>query len=169
MSHMQAAGGKPATSQDRKIEIFIGALVTVVATAAIIVSHNFPSTGLATDIGSARFPLVYSCALIVLSMILIARNWIKRGEHSAAADSSEAKPQHSKTILGVVSSVLCLILLPILGYLMINTVFMSFLMWLLGMRHKLWNPVLAILITGVLYLTFSMALHVPLPVGSLFE
>ena len=55
------------------------------------------------------------------------------------------------------------------GYAPVTAVYLSFLMWLVGMKHKVLNPLLAIAITGVLYFTFSNALHVPLPVGSLFE
>ena len=56
-----------------------------------------------------------------------------------------------------------------LGYAPVTAVYLSFLMWLLGMKHKLLNPTLAIAITALLYFTFSSGLNVPLPVGSLFE
>lgn len=173
MTPIQHTDSKPVSARHRQIEILIGVLVSFLAIAAIVVSRKFPSTGLATDIGSARFPLIYSCALIVLSGVLIARNLLKKtGETTVEPVSDEEDapaPQHKKTILGIVSTVASLILMPFLGYPLVTASFLAFLMWLLGMRSKVLNPLLAVVITGLLYFTFSTALNVPLPVGSLFE
>ena len=44
----------------------------------------------------------------------------------------------------------CLAALPTLGYATTTTLYLSFLMWLLGMRHRLWTPLLAALITAMM-------------------
>lgn len=171
MTQMQSAAGQQPSAKTRKMEILIGVLVSLVAIAAIVVSRKFPSTGLATDIGSARFPLIYSCALIVLCGILIVRNLKAKHQDTLAGEATDAAaaPRHVKTVLGVVASVASLVLMPILGYPLVTAIYLSFLMGLLGMRHKLLNPLLAVGITALLYFTFSMGLNVPLPIGSLFE
>ena len=164
-------------AQRRKMEIIIGLIIILLAIAAIIVSNRFPGTGLATDVGSARFPQIYASVLIALCALLIAGNLMTRNKDEAHPVAPEAalgappgdKPDYRKTALGIISSVACLAALPTLGYAMTTTLYLSFLMWLLGMRHRLWTPLLAALITAVLYFTFSAALNVPLPVGSLFE
>lgn len=171
MSHMQSSGDQQPSRQDHKIEILIGGLVCLVAIAAILVSRKFPSTGLATDIGSARFPLIYAGALIVLSGILIARNLrkLKQGIASPVPETTGAGPYHLRTVLGVAATIACLVLMPWLGYAPVTAVYLAGLMWLMGMRNKLLNPVLALVITALLYFVFSLGLNVPLPVGTLFE
>ena len=152
------------------MEIVIALLVSLVAIAAIIGSRGFPGTGLSTDIGSARFPLIYSLALLTLSVILIIQNIRKTGGTEAASGDNEAsRPNYLKTFSGIVASLLCLGAMPYFGYAPVTAIYLSFLMWLLGMKHKVLNPLLTIVITGALYFTFSSALNVPLPVGSLFE
>lgn len=152
------------------MEIVIALLVALVAIAAIVGSRGFPHTALSTDIGAARFPLIYSVALLFLSAILIIQNVLKKRHTTAAtADGESSRPNYLKTFSGIVASVLCLASMSYVGYAPVTAIYLSFLMWLLGMKHKVLNPLLAIVITSVLYFTFSNALNVPLPVGSLFE
>ena len=152
------------------MEIVIALIVSLIAVAAIIGSRGFPGTGLSTDIGSARFPLIYSIALLILSAILIVQNLFKAKEKPAVSTNSDVTPpNYLKAASGIAASFLTLGAMPYVGYPLTSVIYLSFLMWLLGMKHKLWNPLLAIVITGVLYFTFSNALNVPLPVGSLFE
>lgn len=173
MNQVQSSSHKQSSRLDCKAEILIGSLVSLVAIAAILVSRKFPSTGLVTDIGSARFPLIYASVLIVLSVILIVRNWRKLRQDGATAEpgcaGEEAKPRHLRTALGIAATIASLILMPWLGYALVTVVYLSCLMWLMGMRSKWLNPTVALCVTALLYFVFSMGLHVPLPVGSLFE
>ncbi len=173
MKQAQQLAGAALKPARCTMEIVISVVVSLVAVAAIIFSRKFPTTGLATDIGSARFPLIYSCALIVLCAILIGQNLLKG--RAAAIDvarspaADDERPNYRKTFAGIVSSVLGLVAMPYLGYALVTVGYLSFLMWLLGMKHKAWNPLLALTTSALLYFTFSTGLNVPLPVGSLFE
>lgn len=163
-----SAPGKVAARVN--MEIVIALLVSLVAIAAIVGSRHFPGTGLSTDIGSARFPLIHSIALLVLALILVIQNLRKGKPPAVSLDAAPAPaPNYLKSFSGIAASALCLTAMPYVGYAPVTAVYLSFLMWLLGMKHKLLNPTLAIVITGVLYFTFSSGLNVPLPVGSLFE
>ena len=82
---------------------------------------------------------------------------------------AKEKPMYWRTAVGIIASFVCLAMINWFGYLLSVTPFMAFLMALLGMRHKILNPLIAIGITGILYFTFSVGLNVPLPVGSFFE
>ena len=172
------------------MEVVIGIVLILVAIMAIVASNNFPSTGLATDIGSARFPQIFSGFIIVLSLILIwqalhpqeksqeektpeeeameALAKLSAEENGDVAEAKE-KPMYWRTAVGIIASFVCLAMINWFGYLLSVTPFMAFLMALLGMRHKILNPLIAIGITGILYFTFSVGLNVPLPVGSFFE
>lgn len=152
------------------MEIVIAVIVSLVAIAAIVGSRQFPGTGLSTDIGSARFPLVYSIALLILSAILIVQNLRKRSAILpliAVADTNFA--DYWKPFYGISATAICIAVMPYVGYFIASALYMSFLMWLLGMKHKIFNPLLTLAITATIYLTFSVALKVPLPVGSFFE
>lgn len=162
------------------MEIAIGVVVSLIAVAAIVSARQFPSTGLSTDIGSARFPTIYSAALLILCAILIGRHLKKRwgarranaAPDAAASQGAPAQtdaPDYRKSITGITASVICLVAMPYAGFALTAGAYLSFLMWLLGMKHKLLNPLLAVSITAIVHLTFSNALNVPLPTGSLFE
>lgn len=157
------------------MEIVISIVVSLVAVAAMVGSRKFPGTGLSTDIGSARFPILYACALLVLSVILVVQNLRKRKQHPLAdtgifdKDANAEAPNYWRTLTGMGATAMYLGTLPYLGYALTTGIYLSFLMALLGMRHTLWNPLLAVAITVTMYFTFSTGLHVPLPMGSLFE
>ena len=167
----QPSSSAPKTAASGiNMEIVIALLVSLIAIAAIIGSRNFPGTGLSTDIGSARFPLIHAVALLILSATLVIQNLRKRKPAAATLSTAGAPaPSYLKSFSGIVASVLCLTAMTYVGYAPATAVYLSFLMWLLDMKHKLFNPILAIAITAVLYFTFSSGLNVPLPVGSLFE
>lgn len=155
------------------MEIVIALLVSLVAVAAIVVSRKFPGTGLSTDIGSGRFPLIYACALIILSVILIIQN-LRKNENTQiqAADHKDPDaelPSYRRAFIGVVATGIYLGMMQYLGYAIATCLYLTFLMGLLGMRHKVWNPILAIAISASIYYLFSAALNVPLPIGILFE
>lgn len=158
------------------MEIVFAVVVSLVAIAAIVVSRKFPSTGLSTDIGSSRFPLIYSIALLVLCAILIVQNLLKKSGASTEAvallhtPSAEVEtPDYRKSFRGILASIFCLATMPYVGYALASAVYLSFLMWMLGMKHKVLNPLLTVAITAIIYFTFSRALNVPLPIGSFFE
>lgn len=173
MTTSQTSSPTEPTSGRWNMDIVIAAIVSTVAVAAIFFSRKFPTTGLTTDIGSARFPQIYAGALLVLCAMLVARHWLQgRPKPQAVPEGQVVNVEvrsYRKTFFGVVSSVICLAAMPYLGYGLVTASYLSFLMWLMGMRHKAWNPVLAISIAAVLYVTFSVGLNVPLPIGSLFE
>jgi putative tricarboxylic transport membrane protein len=173
MNSSEASAGTSQKPFGLNMEIVIGVVVSLVAIASLFFSHKFPSTGLATDIGSARFPQIYACALLVLCAMLIGRNLLKGKqmptEASAETAADREVPSYRRAFIGIASSVLALAAMSYLGYGLVTVCYLSFLMWLMGMRHKLWNPLLAVLITTTLYFTFSAGLNVPLPLGSLFE
>jgi hypothetical protein len=175
MAHHKAPGTPAPTPNATRMETVIAILVSLVAVAAIVGSRKFPGTGLSTDIGSARFPLIYACALVFLSAVLVIQNWLKSrnaptpAANPEPANASAETPSHWRAFFGMVATALCVGAMPFAGYLLSTGLYLSFLMGLLGMRQKLWNPLLALAITVAMYFIFSTGLHVPLPTGSLFE
>ncbi|TWA72639.1 tripartite tricarboxylate transporter TctB family protein [Azospirillum brasilense] len=171
MSH--SSGGTPGSGTPRSADLFAGAVVAVVAVAAIVVSGGFPTmAGLDTDVGPARFPIIYAGALLVLSAILvIGRLMPKRG-----ASAEPAEPQapaevfrFHRVAIGVVATAVYIYMLSLIGYLPTTVVFLIGMMRLMGMRSWVRAPIIAVAVTAFLYLVFLYALQIPLPDGSLFE
>ncbi|MDQ8023009.1 MAG: tripartite tricarboxylate transporter TctB family protein [Moraxellaceae bacterium] len=163
MSHSADAAGPGAP---RSADLIAGILIALVAIAAMVASRDFPNIGLASDVGPARFPMIYASALLVLAALLVI-NALRR---APKADATPAAPFHVlPVVIGVVATGLYIFVIPFLGYLPTTVVFLVGLMSLMGMRHRVWNPVIAVGITAFLYLVFLFGLSIPLPMGSLFE
>jgi putative tricarboxylic transport membrane protein len=167
---MQPTDKKPSariSPADRFADLIITVLLTVIACAAIVVSRQFPSTTLETDIGSARFPLIYACILILLCVLLFWQKIRAAVSSTTADEAADSRPLRS--FLGVLLSIGCTWLIPIAGYGLSVTLFLTLMMRLLGRLNWWLNLVLAIAIAGVLYAVFSLGLGVPLPKGAWFE
>lgn len=158
------AGLRPV---DRIATLVIAGLVVAVAIAAIVVAQDFPPTSLETDVGPARFPILYSVALIVLCAILAFNTLRAPSAPREAAPAS--RPRFGAVALGIAGTAACLVAMDTVGYSIATAVYLFGLMVLMGRRNLLWNAVIAVGLTAVIYAAFSYALGVPLPVGSLFE
>lgn len=163
-------GGSGFSRADRLANLIIAAVVIAVALAAIVATRDFPATSLATDVGPARFPIIYSAALVVLSGILILHTLRKQVVESlAVADPAARMAGRINVALGIGASVLCLVAIGYIGFAIATVLYLSTIMWLMGQRGLVLNPVIAVAVTAIIYVTFSTGLQVPLPVGSLFE
>lgn len=171
MSH--SSGGTPGSGTPRSADLFAGAVVAVVAVAAIVVSGGFPTmAGLDTDVGPARFPIIYAGALLVLSAILvIGRLMPKRGALAEPAEPQAPAEvfRFHRVAIGVVATAVYIYMLSLIGYLPTTVVFLIGMMRLMGMRSWVRAPIIAVAVTAFLYLVFLYALQIPLPDGSLFE
>ena len=170
MSHTPAPGGGKAglQPQDRLATLVIAGLVAAVAIAAIVAAQDFPATMLETDVGPARFPIIYSIALLVLCAIL-AINTLRAPASPRTETPAAARPSYGAVALGMAGTAACLIAMDYVGYGIATGVYLFGLMTLMGRRNLLLNAVIAAVLTGVIYATFAYALSVPLPTGSLFE
>ncbi|TLV12796.1 tripartite tricarboxylate transporter TctB family protein [Klebsiella indica] len=147
------------------IVMSVGALLCVIACAVIITARNFPATAIETDIGAGAFPKFYAVVLIVLAILLVARDWLTNHEATVYHEPSH----YVRVAAGVGIVAAYIVLLSFVGYLIATPLFLTVLM-LIMQRKRLWlTLLLAITITLILWLLFSIALQVPLPAGSLFE
>ncbi|PWC14110.1 hypothetical protein B4923_04130 [Brenneria roseae subsp. americana] len=176
MAHEPKDPDIPVPDNARKIEIAIGVVLILVSLAAIVAAQKFPASRLATDIGPSRFPVFYSVVLILLALLLIFNNLsiIKRNKRAGITIDAPPSPddvdiRHGKTVLGILASFACFFGMYYFGYIVSMIPYLIFLMWLMAFKHKIWNPVIAIAITGLTYVIFYLGLNVAVPVGLLFE
>ncbi|WP_353860954.1 tripartite tricarboxylate transporter TctB family protein [Azospirillum formosense] len=170
MSNAPAPGGKAGLRpQDRLATLVIAVLVMAVAVAAIIVAGDFPPTMLETDVGPARFPIIFAVALLVLCAILVFNTL--RAPAAPPDDPAQAEPKASygTVAIGIALTALCLFGMEHVGYMVATVPYLFALMWLMGRRNLIMNAVLAVGLTVLIDVAFVYALNVPLPTGSLFE
>lgn len=170
MAQASSTDNERPNARDRKIEILIGIVLIAVALTAIYIAMGFRSSGLASDVGPGRFPIIHATILIVLSGILVINNAVRLARRDYDPVTKPI-PVHAVilTVTGIVATFAQFLTMDIFGYLLTMFIYLCFLMALMGMRHKVFNPVISAVITGAIYLTFDYLLNVPLPVGTLFE
>ncbi|MCG7360108.1 tripartite tricarboxylate transporter TctB family protein [Roseomonas sp. ACRSG] len=161
----QAAQGQ--TGFDRMAHLVIVALLCAISAAVIVTAWGFPAPmpG-SSDVGAARFPLIYAVALLGLTGILLAQTLAKP---VVAAVAPAEKPHYARVAIGMLLMLLMLLAIGYVGYFPSAFVLLMALMFLMGQRSPVWNPVIALAITTIIYFLFDYALNVPLPAGSLFE
>lgn len=160
------ADGRAITPAVRLANLLVAATITVVAAAAIWFARGFPGTGTATDFGAARFPMVFSGALIVLSGLLVLDTLRRPLRGPLAVDE---RPRLVPMLIGLAATAAYIYLISYTGYILTSVVFLIFMMRLMGLRHPFWIVVIALAITFSLYFVFLYGLNIPLPAGSLLE
>jgi putative tricarboxylic transport membrane protein len=161
----QAAPGQTGT--DRLAHLIIVALLCAISAASIVTAWGFPAPMPGSnDVGAARFPILYAVALLILTAILLAQTLAKP---VGPAPVSAEKPYYGRVAAAMLLMLLALLAIGYVGYFPSSLVLLMAVMFMLGMRHRVWNPVIAVALTGIVYLLFDYGLNVPLPVGSLFE
>ncbi|MEO3992340.1 tripartite tricarboxylate transporter TctB family protein [Pseudocitrobacter cyperus] len=143
----------------------VGVLLCVIACAVIVTARQFPATAIETDIGAGAFPRFYAGLLVALAAALVASNYLTSGITPHAHEPL----RYGRVAAGVGITAGYIVLLSFAGYLISTPLFLIALMGVMN-RQRLWlKPAIALVITFALWLLFSVALQVPLPVGSLFE
>ncbi|CAO3410003.1 tripartite tricarboxylate transporter TctB family protein [Azospirillum largimobile] len=174
MSNAPARGEGPgfgnAMPMSTKIANLVIAVVLIaIAASAIAATGDFPKSMLATDVGSARFPIIHAGALILLCLILIANTLRAPTAPADTGDAPVGIAGYAGVALGMLATAGCIAAMEYVGYGVATAVYMAVIMALMGQRSPVWNPVLAVGVTAIVYGVFHYALQVPLPVGSLFE
>lgn len=156
----------PMNTKDRNTAgLVMSSLFILVAAIALWDTTNM------MDADSFIFPRAIAIAMIVLNLILIARNLI------GASDDDEPGKEGASTVRRVcltLGMLLGCVMMPFFGFL-ISGVITFILLMLIAMYHQ-WTaktmvvyPMVAVATVVGFYLLFSKLLLVPLPVGILFD
>lgn len=162
----QAGGAPGLTRSDRLAHLIIVALLCLISVSTIYTSMNFPGPMSGADVGPGRFPIIYAVGLLGLTLIMLFQTLAKPVVSSA--DAGEA-PRYGRIAAGMLAMLVMLLAIGTLGYFICALALMVVLMFLLGQRSPIWNPVIAISITSIVYFLFDYGLNVPLPSGTLFD
>ncbi|WP_172329410.1 tripartite tricarboxylate transporter TctB family protein [Mangrovicoccus sp. HB161399] len=141
---------------------FLG-LVAAVAVAAIVLTRGFPPNTLPTDVGPARFPVLYALVLIALCAVSAVQ--------TLRAPGYEGLPPvpgaRLRVALAVAAVAAAIALMPWLGFLATAALFLFAMIWLMGRRQLVGNAVYAAAASAAIFLLFSYGLNVPLPGSAL--
>lgn len=163
----QAGGAPGLTRSDRLAHLIIVALLCLISVSTIYTSMGFPGAMSQADVGPGRFPIIYAVGLLGLTLIMLFQTLAKPVVSST--DAGEAPPRYGRIAAGMLAMLVMLLAIGTLGYFICALALMVVLMFLLGQRSLVWNPVIAVCITSVVYFLFDYGLNVPLPSGTLFE
>ena len=174
MSTAPAGGADPGLGNAMPLttkiaNLVIAVVLIAIAASAIAATGDFPKSMLAIDVGSARFPIIHAGALILLCLILIANTLRTPTAPAAAGAASVGIAGYAGVALGMLATAGCIAVMGYVGYGIATAVYMAVILALMGQRSPVWNPVLAVGVTALVYGVFHYALQVPLPVGVLFE
>lgn len=119
------------------------------------------------DLKSSYFPRALVISIAILSMILLfraVRTAQKLGVSEKIAESGTSLRKTGLKVAGITLGYV--LLMEPLGYGLTTAVYVSLLMFLLGIRSKIlvWGPILS----GLLLFVFGKLLGIPLPQGILF-
>ncbi len=151
------------------LELSIPLVTIALAAFALFTASSFPRSLLKTDVGPARFPIVYALLLIALCLGLVMLTLRAKDTGASARIPLRNFRTEIKSALGIGVSVANFLLIPLVGFLIANSLYMTCLIWLLGYRHRILTPLVAMAITGLIYAVFYFGLNVPLPEGELLD
>ena len=150
-----------------KLDVVTGSGVIGFAAFILLYSMGFPPAK-GTDFGPALFPRVIASILLLLGALVLYRAWrVRSGAQDCAgeaeADSLATTAAGMRNVLVTIVAVVAYILVvDMLGFIPTTIVFLFALMKTYGLT-TLKSVLFSCLITGFVYVLFSMLLRVVLP------
>lgn len=130
--------------------------------AALVGSRDFAEN-------VAIYPRLICWAGLLFGAVQIIRSWMRMKKETASVESVSYVRAAVVVVLTLAGSLVYIFSLDYVGYAVATALFIMIFSYLFdNSAKKLWYPVVGIAVTGVIYLLFSKALHIPLPQGMLF-
>jgi putative tricarboxylic transport membrane protein len=157
------------------INILTGIVVTLVGVGYGLMAYTLPHSTVGNPIEPKVFPLIIAAGMTVLGIILTIReSRIKAAKTKGINLNDWKKMLNLDTrliIFTCVMTILYALIFEHAGYVISTTVYMAALLFALndGMKKWLTNILVAVGFSVGIYLLFSMALGIPLPMLPYFE
>jgi putative tricarboxylic transport membrane protein len=142
------------------LALLAGSVAVLVAVTAIPGRGGYEASG-------PRFvPLIVAIALIALSVLFLARTFVRPDTELAERAAAEDDATHWATpALLVVALVVYVVVLEALGYPVATVIFFVGVAWLLGSRSLVRDVLIGLLLGFGLFTAFTQYLGVSLPAG----
>jgi putative tricarboxylic transport membrane protein len=152
-----------------RANLVLGALLAIFGGWYLWFTTAAPQRRLPYDPGIMFVPRILACGLIFLSALLILQQIVWRLPHPKEALPDRLDSREWLQTFGLfVLTVAYTVLLPWLGFLLATPVYLIAAMLLSGARSPVSTGVTAIIVTGVIYVSFVFFFRVSLPPLSVF-
>lgn len=156
---------------DERVDRITGALGVVLSISYVLYARGIEDSLLADGVGANGAPTGVGVVLLLASLALFCKSWIKTAAPGAAdevaKEGGEAGTQRPhRMALGLLIILAAYVtLLPFLGYVVSIGLLVGCVAWLAGSRQRM-TIVACMLIAGpALWLLFDWALEIRMPVG----
>src|SRR5699024_6487567 len=135
--------------------------------AFFVLSMDFPTVAVTTDVGPAFMPRMYTVFLALLSIVLLIqgiKEKIKKEKYSIT------NYENIGLVLIIMAlTVVYVFLIPYLGFYLVSLIFIITFLFISRVK-KLWTILFVSIFTNVfVFVFFEKLLAVPIPVGMLFS
>jgi len=147
-----------------RANLLLGALLALFGGWYLWLTTPAPHRRLPHDPGIMFVPRILACGLILLSVLLILQQILPR---LPRPEEAPPEPLNSRQwlqtfgLLGLTSTYAAL--LPWLGFLLVTPVYLVAALFLSGARRQVSSGVTAVVVTGVVYISFVYFFRVSLP------
>jgi len=151
-----------------KNEKVIGSVIFLIISGLFFVlSMDFPTVAVTTDVGPAFMPRMYTVFLALLSIVLLIqgiKEKIKKEKYSIT------NYENIGLVLIIMAlTVVYVFLIPYLGFYLVSLIFIITFLFISRVK-KLWTILFVSIFTNVfVFVFFEKLLAVPIPVGMLFS
>ena len=147
-----------------RTNVILGVLLILFASWYLWLAAAAPRRRFPYDPGIMFFPQVFAVALILLSLLLVLRQVVKRLPRPDEAPPDRLDSREWVKTAGLLGLTIAYpLLLPWLGFLLATPVYLIGAMLLSGSGRRLSTGVIAVVVTGVIYVSFVYFFKVLLP------
>lgn len=146
----------------KKYNIGISAVLILISAAMFVSASKMPATDGA--MGAGTWPMILAVLMIILAVLLLVQSLM---DCSGTEGPFHMGPGLKRVLIGIGILLVFCVLLKFLGFMIASAFMIPAVMRLMG-EKRVW--MLAAITAGVLlcvYVIFAVALHLPLPQGSL--
>lgn len=155
---------------DARVDRVTGALGALLSVSYVLYARGIEDSLLADGVGANGVPTGVGVVLLLASLALFCKSWIKPAAPDAiapevAGDEAGAKHPHRMALglLGILAAYVAL--LPFLGYVVCIGLLVGSVAWLAGARKRLSVQACMLVAGPALWLLFDWALEIRMPVG----
>jgi putative tricarboxylic transport membrane protein len=151
-----------------RANLLLGTLLALFGGGYLWLTTAAPPRRLPFDPGIMFVPRILACGLILLSVLLILQQIVPSLPHPKEASPDRLDSRESLQTVGLfVLTVTYTVLLPWLGFLLVTPVYLVAAMLLAGARSRATTGLTALIVTGLIYVSFVHFFKVSLPPLSL--
>lgn len=142
------------------VDTIIGVVFLLFALYWNTLINGLPAKVRLTRYGAAFFPRIIVFGIIIISIVLIIRDFGNRSEKNKF---NLNKCGALKVLLLVTAIIIYSLIMPIVGYMLSTIIVLAFALWLFGLRNKLVLILVSVSFPVMINYFFQVLLRLPLP------